>query len=100
MAVNIEDFEPLPDSIEAYDMQFILQTLIAQQLEKIMHHPDFESFSLENLLQSNSLEILSSPDRKLWNLSYYENTGGTYHSRVSYMHYKGLSSKSLMPFER
>lgn len=97
---NAENFEPLSDSLEAHDMQYILQVFIAKQLKTILNHKDFETFPFETLLQSNSLEILSSADRKLWNLSYYENTGGTYHSRVSYMHYKGLSSKSLMPFER
>lgn len=100
MKEHVDTFDSITDSLDFFDLQTILKVLIGNELEKTVHHVDFEGFPLDSFLQSKSLDIVISPDRKLWNFSYFENTGGTYHSKVSYMHYQGLTSKELMSFDR
>ena len=75
------------DSINGEDMLFYLQERIVQFIDSLCNHPDFSKHDISQILHTGDLQIVSSDDRKLYNFSIDEKTGGSYRSRISWMHY-------------
>ncbi|WP_107040152.1 hypothetical protein [Brumimicrobium mesophilum] len=77
------------DSIAQYQMIFYLQDQILSKLDKVLKHPDFEKYDIDELIH-DELSVVKSTDNKLFNFSLDEKTGGSYRSRFSIMHYTDL----------
>lgn len=76
------------DSISEFDLILSYQDLILNNIDKIRHHSEFNPRTIKNFLVTNSnLSIVMSDDFKLINFSLDEKSGGTYHSRISVMHF-------------
>ena len=78
------------DSVDVSTLQDYLKIKIAQKLDQLTAHKDFGTFDLSKLL---TISYIKSPDSKLYNFIYDENTGGTYQSRVPYIYYIGQKGK-------
>lgn len=62
---------------------------IYNSLKKILSYKSIYKYNLKKLFGTDiNLGISVSPDGKLYCFSYDENTGGTYHSRISIVHYQ------------
>ncbi len=80
------------DSISEYNLLLEFQGLIVENLTHIIAHEKFQDNQVEELIsQESDLSIVVSNDRKLYNFSLAEKTGGTYRSRISITHYTGDS---------
>ncbi len=95
---GFKDLSAHKDSIEHRPLAMFFQTKIVLQLKKIIAHEKFEDHNIESLLKtsehSNSdLEITISEDRKLYNFSLPEKTGGSYRSKISVMHYTEIKQE-------
>ena len=87
-ANSFEGLSTNKDSIEEGSLLLVFQDLIIDHIQKLIVHDKFASNYIEKLLSSESaLSITISNDRKLYNFSLDEKTGGTYRSRISIMHY-------------
>ena len=76
------------DSISEYSLLLEFQDLIINGLFEIIGHEQFTSVKIEELIKGDGdLSIVVSDDRKLYNFSLDEKTGGTYRSRISITHY-------------
>lgn len=73
--LNIEN-----DSISGHDIISIYQEKILANIDKIAYHKDFP--------KKGSELFLASPDKKLFNFTIFENTGGSYRSNISVVYYK------------
>ncbi|MEM6725508.1 MAG: hypothetical protein AAF598_15820 [Bacteroidota bacterium] len=84
-----ESYESLSaDSISNFDLILEYQDLILQKLDQLTSHSKFTRNDLFELIEDDTdLWMFRSPDRKLYNFSLDEKTGGTYRSRLSIMHY-------------
>jgi hypothetical protein len=79
------------DSITEFDLLNEFQVLIIQNIESLIAHQRFNENRIEEvLMQDLDLHIAVSSDRKLFNFSLSEKTGGTYQSQISIMHYTDL----------
>ena len=68
------------DSIDSWYVIDVFQERILENIDKIAHHKDFP--------KKGSGFFLVSPDNKLFNFTLFENTGGSYRSRISVIYYK------------
>lgn len=76
------------DSISEFNLLLEFQGLIVENLTRIISHKKFEENRIEVLInQSFDLSIVVSDNRKLFNFSLDEKTGGTYRSRISITYY-------------
>ncbi len=75
------------DSILSQYMISYLQKRITGHLNQIVKHPDFQKKDIQNLITSDEMSIVVSDDKKLYNFSFDEKTGGTYRSQISMMYY-------------
>jgi hypothetical protein len=76
------------DSISEFNLILELQGLIVENITRLISHNKFKENSIEDLInQGFDLSIVVSDDRKLFNFSLDEKTGGTYRSRISITHY-------------
>jgi hypothetical protein len=83
------------DSIHEYTLIFSVQSLIMENVTKILAHKNFGKQPIEALLNNNSdLSITISDDRKIYNFSIDEKAGGTYRSRFSITYF---TEDSLSP---
>lgn len=73
--------------------------LIAEQLSDILIIPSIVNYNLDSLLNHNFLGITHSKDKRLWIFSWYENTGGTFKSNVSLVHYRTRPNKPKVAVE-
>jgi len=87
-----ENLTPNKDSIASYEMIFYLQDKIITHLKQIIKHPDLQKNDIEKLIK-DELGVIVSDDKKLYNFSLDEKTGGTYRSRISMMHYTDMLPK-------
>lgn len=85
-----ENFTPDKDSVDAYAMISYLQQKIIDNIYKLTAHKKFLENDITGLLQQGDLNIAVSDDKKLYNFSLYEKTGGTYHSYISVMYFTEL----------
>lgn len=67
--------------------------LIAEQLYEILTVPTIVKYNLDSLLKHDFLGITHSNDKRLWIFSWYENTGGSFKSNISFVHYRTKSNK-------
>ncbi|MFK7810302.1 MAG: hypothetical protein AB8F74_21035 [Saprospiraceae bacterium] len=86
---HLEEYDGyLKDSISEFNLLLEFQGLIVENITNIISHKKFEDSSIEKLInQDLDLSIVVSDDRKLFNFSLDEKTGGTYRSRISITHY-------------
>lgn len=84
------------DSISELDLLLEFQELITGNIKNIISHDKFKKNNIKDLL-NNDLDLLItvSDDKKLYNFSLPEKTGGTYRSRISIMHYIEINQDSL-----
>lgn len=72
------------DSISNMDLIFLYQDLIVGNINILLNHSKFQENKIETLLNRDcDLSIAISSDRRLFNFSLAEKTGGTYRSRIS-----------------
>ena len=94
--IEKEEISQGTDSADFYVLQWIVQERIDRTLAQIVVHPDFKTSDVQNLL-GESMYVVVSPDHKLFNFSFDENTGGSYLSRISYMFYTDLKNIKVTP---
>jgi hypothetical protein len=90
------------DSIEVFELIYYFQEKISGHIHKIINHPDFLKHEIQKLITSDELHIAISDDKKLYNFSYDEKTGGSYREQVSIMYYTDYipkDSSELADFE-
>ncbi|MCZ4408867.1 hypothetical protein O3Q51_08615 [Cryomorphaceae bacterium 1068] len=75
------------DSIYATDLIFYIQDRVQSTVEKITQVADLKSYNLVEIFQNYELGVVRSTDGKIYNFSLDEKTGGSYRSRVSWMHF-------------
>ncbi len=76
------------DTISEFNLLLEFQGLIIENITQIIGHEKFKKNKVEELIhQDFDLSIVVSDDRKLFNFSINEKTGGTYRSRISITHY-------------
>lgn len=75
------------DSIQKDYMIEFFRIKIEDYLDKIIKHPDFFKNDFTSLFNYEILSIVKSDDNKLLNISFDEQTGGTYRSQISKMYY-------------
>ncbi|MGB1294296.1 MAG: hypothetical protein ACPG6V_02365 [Flavobacteriales bacterium] len=76
------------DSITSYHMIWYYQEGILENIKQLIEHSKFQDNKIEELLIFDpDLFIVVSDDRKLFNFSLDEKTGGTYRSRISIMYF-------------
>lgn len=81
------------DSIESLFIIFYFHGKIEEKINQIIKHPDFQKVNIKELIKSKELSIVVSEDKKLFNFSFDEKTGGTYRSRISINHYTDFIPK-------
>jgi hypothetical protein len=92
-----EEFE-IPDNKDSIDigsLKYYYQLKIKQKFNEVMHHPALLKHDLSKILSS----VLVSDDKKLYCLTIDENTGGSYHSRITFYHYTDMASTHETAFE-
>ena len=70
---------------QGYAIHDYLYGLLIKDLYGILSHPDFSTEWAKDSL--TGFQVILSPDGKLLNLVFDENTGGSYRSRVSFLAY-------------
>ncbi len=95
---GIEYLSEHKDSIEHRPLARYFQTKIVANLKKIIAHDKFEDHNIESLLKTSEhsdsdLEVTISEDRKLYNFSLPQKTGGSYRSKISVMHYTEIKQE-------
>ena len=84
------------DSISEFNLIIEFQTLIIENIKQIISHDKFNKTNIKELISNySSLLITISDDKKLYNFSLNEKTGGSYRSRISIMHYTDINQESL-----
>ena len=83
------------DSIYASDLIYYVQDRVQSRIEKITRIADLYSYDLVEIFQNYELAVVRSTDGKLYNFSLDEKTGGSYRSRVSWMHYTEENNESI-----
>ncbi len=85
------------DSIAAYHMIGYFQDRIFDDINGLIAHNKFKENDIIELLEvdETDLSIIASDDRKMYNFSLDEKTGGTYRSRISIMHYTEIEQDRL-----
>ncbi len=81
-----EDYSTQTDSVD-------MNAKILEQLTVILTSPAIVQYNLDSLLRHEMLQICFSDDKRLWIFSWYENTGGTFRSYVSVIHYRTASNQ-------
>jgi hypothetical protein len=70
-----------------------INSLIEDQLADILVDPKIIRNNLDKLLQHDFLGITHSKDKRLWIFTWYENTGGSWKSNISLVHYRTKSNQ-------
>lgn len=74
------------DSVNGSEVTLVLGDLIDENIRKILKWKGIEQYDL-SLLFRNYIEVVKSPDGKLYSLFFDEKTGGSYRSSISYLYY-------------
>jgi hypothetical protein len=83
-------------SEEAYNLN--INEEITKQLTAILSIPSIVHYSIDSLLEHRFLGITHSDDKRLWIFSWYENTGGTFHSNLNLIQYRTAANKPVVVF--
>lgn len=78
------------DSAEVWPLREYYQARIFRQLDELFGHKDFSKHDVAGLL---NVQVIKSDDNRLYNVTWDENTGGTYRSRLSASYYFDKNSK-------
>jgi hypothetical protein len=81
------------DLASGKDEGFDINDTIAGLLVRILSSAAISKYKPDSLLKHDFLGISHSSDKKLWVFTWYENTGGSFKSCLSVVHYKTLKSK-------
>lgn len=71
--------------VQGYAIHDYLHGLLIKDLLEILSHPDLSTEWVSDSL--SSFQVLLSPDKRLLNIAFDENTGGSYRSRISFLAY-------------
>lgn len=72
------------DSVEVWPLREYYQAQIFRQLDELFAHKDISKHDVAGLL---NMQVIKSDDNRLYNITMDENTGGSYHSRLSAVYY-------------
>ncbi|MBK8808139.1 MAG: hypothetical protein IPO21_16540 [Bacteroidales bacterium] len=97
--IEAEAASKSPDSVEYYVMFEFLQEKITYRMDQIVKHSDFMKHDIEKLFTGSALDIKISDDKKLFNLSFDENTGGTYKSKISFVYFTDFVNTDSATFD-
>lgn len=76
------------DAITEFNLLVEFQGLIVEHITYLISHNKFKEHKIEALINQNfNLSVTVSDDRKLYNFSLDEKTGGSYRSQISITHY-------------
>lgn len=94
-AIYIKTLLSRADTIPVFGNDFtnadtiaMLNRQISTELGILLSSPDIINYDLDTLLKHEALVITHSLDKRLWFLSWYENTGGSWKSFVNVIHYR------------
>ncbi len=88
LAKNVEEEHQIPGF---YLSQLYQENYFLGLFDRVLSHPAIRRYRLEDII---STSITSSDDEKLYNITIPENTGGSYHSRLSWIHYRANDGKN------
>lgn len=94
-----DTLRPMYGENDTTDRVSRLNFTIAATLETILSNPELTRQDLKILLDAPGLNIVHSDDKKLWLFNWYENTGGSFKSNVSMVHYQTLSGKPMVAYD-
>jgi hypothetical protein len=80
--------EELEGEDNSIGSQESINVQIYWQLTQLLAMPEVARYNLDSLLSHPYLMVTGSPDKRLWVISWYENTGGTFKSHMSVLHYR------------
>jgi hypothetical protein len=83
--INSED-----QKVQGWQVADTYQVIVNDLLKKILSHPSIGNYQLGDIL---NIGVTTSDDGKLFNLVLPENTGGTYQSALSWIHYRAHGGK-------
>lgn len=86
------------DSIATFNMMEFLQSNIEEKLKDVVEDATFLTADVLSIIHEE-LAIVISPDKKLYNFSIDEKTGGTYRSRLSWMFFTEIGHLSMNQYE-
>lgn len=84
------DFNKGKDSIVSMYLILYFQDKIIDNIQKLVYHDKFEVNGTQALWSEGDLATVVSEDKKLYNFSLDEKTGGSYRSRISLTHYTDI----------
>jgi hypothetical protein len=91
---RVDTLDPLNQEVDnIYDTISTVHAEIWRRLEAILMSPLLMTFDLDSLLKHPGLSIARSKDKRLWIFSWYENTGGSFHSSLNLVYYRTASNK-------
>ncbi|QZT37401.1 hypothetical protein K5X82_00565 [Halosquirtibacter xylanolyticus] len=97
---NSIDLSENNDSISNWYVIGFIQRKIVKRIKQITHHSDFLHSNIRKLLTSDEISIVISDDKKLFNFSIDEKTGGSYRSRLSIMYYTDFKAANPVQEEK
>jgi hypothetical protein len=84
-----DTLNPFDDRHEnIFDTITAVNNEIAERLASILSSRDILKYEPDSLLDFSSLGKVHSKDKRLWIFSWYENTGGSWKSNLSLVHYR------------
>lgn len=96
LRLDSEEYEYIGnDSIESFEIISYIQSCIELHIRKIVRRADLNQCDLVEIFKDYQIGVVRSSDGKLYNFSLDEKTGGSYRSRLSWMHYTELETDTL-----
>lgn len=74
--------------VEAYSLQEYYHYRVDSAVHQLFKHPDLMEADLESRLGGYA-HVIHTSDRRFLQISFAENTGGSYQSAITYYHYRG-----------
>lgn len=90
-AALLQEAEVYENTIEALYIQGFYGIMVDSLSEEILKHPELRNTSLASKLEAG---VVQSDDRRYTQIYYFENSGGTYQSRIVHFRYQRDSSKT------
>lgn len=94
-----DTLQPMYGENDTTDRVSKLNFTIGATLATILRDPQLTRQNLKALLRSSGLNIVHSDDKKLWLFNWYENTGGSFKSNISMVHYLTSSGKPMAAYD-
>jgi hypothetical protein len=81
-----------------FDTISMVNEQIAKRLVDILTDNEILSTNVDSLLELPSLGKVHSKDKRLWIFNWYENTGGSWKSNISLVHYRTQAKKPKVDY--